>query len=69
MDCGGVGAGPRGAFSARRQPPGRVQNPSNRRENIVLLSNKGRNAYDQAVGILRQVEEELLAALTEEERE
>ena len=47
----------------------RVQNPSNRRENIVLLSKKGRNAYDQAVGLLRQVEEELLAGLAEEERE
>ena len=46
----------------------RVQNPSNRRENIVLLSKKGRNAYDQAVGILREVEKELLVCLTEEER-
>lgn len=47
----------------------RVQNASNRRENIVLLSKKGRNAYEQAVGLLRQVEKEILAPLSDEERE
>jgi DNA-binding MarR family transcriptional regulator len=45
----------------------RVQNPRNRRENIVLLSKKGRNAYDQAVVLLRQVEQELLAPLSGDE--
>ena len=45
----------------------RVQNPRNRRENLVLLSKKGRHAYDQAVLLLRQVEKELLAQLSSEE--
>ncbi len=45
----------------------RVQNPRNRRENIVLLSKKGRTAFDQAVILLRQVEQELLAPLNGEE--
>jgi len=45
----------------------RVQNPRNRRENIVLLSKKGRTAYDQAIVLLREVEQELLAPLTGEQ--
>lgn len=45
----------------------RVQNPRNRRENIVILSKKGRVAFDQAVLLLRQVEQELLAPLSAEE--
>jgi DNA-binding MarR family transcriptional regulator len=45
----------------------RVQNPSNRRENIVLLSKKGLTAYNQAVRLLQQAEEELLAPLSEAE--
>lgn len=46
----------------------RVQNPQNRRENVVLLTKKGRNVYDQALLLVRQAEEELLAPLTQEER-
>lgn len=45
----------------------RVQNPRNRRENIVVLSKKGRNTYDQAVRLLRQAEQELLVSLSGEE--
>jgi DNA-binding MarR family transcriptional regulator len=47
----------------------RVQNPQNRRENRVLLTRKGRNIYDQAVLLMRQAEEKLLAPLSVEERE
>jgi DNA-binding MarR family transcriptional regulator len=47
----------------------RVQNPRNRRENIVLLSKKGRDAYDKALELLRQAEKELLSALTQQECE
>jgi DNA-binding MarR family transcriptional regulator len=47
----------------------RVQNPSNRRENIVLLSKKGINAYNQALHLLEQVEQELLAPLSQTECE
>ena len=45
----------------------RVQNPRNRRENIVLLSKKGRDAYDRAARLLRQAEQELLAPLSDED--
>ena len=45
----------------------RVQNPRNRRENLVLLSKKGRTAYDQAIVLLREVEQELLAPLSVEQ--
>jgi DNA-binding MarR family transcriptional regulator len=45
----------------------RVQNPRNRRENIVLLSKKGRRAYDRAVILLRRAEQELLAPLSSDE--
>jgi DNA-binding MarR family transcriptional regulator len=45
----------------------RVQNPRNRRENLVLLSKKGRTAYDQAIVLLREVEQELLAPLSDEQ--
>jgi DNA-binding MarR family transcriptional regulator len=47
----------------------RVQNPQNRRENVVLLTKKGRHVYDQAVLLVRQAEEELLAPLSVGERE
>jgi DNA-binding MarR family transcriptional regulator len=47
----------------------RVQNPSNRRENIVLLSKKGLNAYNRALHLLEQVEKELLAPLSRTECE
>jgi DNA-binding MarR family transcriptional regulator len=47
----------------------RVQNPQNRRENLVLLTKKGRDAYHQAVLLVRQAEDELLAPLSHEERE
>jgi DNA-binding MarR family transcriptional regulator len=47
----------------------RVQNPRNRRENIVLLSKKGRAAYDGAVVLLRQAEQEILAPLSGQESE
>jgi DNA-binding MarR family transcriptional regulator len=46
----------------------RVQNPRNRRENIVFLSKRGRDAYAKALVLLRQAEQELLSALTEQER-
>lgn len=45
----------------------RVPNPRNRRENIVLLSKRGSNAYDEALLLMRQAEKELLSALTEQE--
>jgi DNA-binding MarR family transcriptional regulator len=45
----------------------RVRNPRNRRENIVLLSEKGRNAYDQAFRLLKQAEQEFLSSLSGEE--
>jgi len=45
----------------------RVQNPRNRRENIVLLSKKGRDVYDRAVRLLRQAEQELMAPLSDED--
>ena len=45
----------------------RVQNPHNRRENIVVLSKKGRAVYDQASQLLRQAEQELMASLSREE--
>jgi DNA-binding MarR family transcriptional regulator len=47
----------------------RVQNPRNRRENIVLLSKKGRVAYDSAVVLLQQAEQEILAPLSGQESE
>jgi DNA-binding MarR family transcriptional regulator len=47
----------------------RLQNPKNRRENVVLLTKEGRQVYDQAVLLVRQAEEELLAPLSVEERE
>jgi len=47
----------------------RVQNPRDRREDIVLLTKRRRKVYDQAVRSLWQVEEELLAPLLVEERE
>ena len=46
----------------------RVQNPRNRRENIVQLSPKGRKAYNRAVRLLRQAEQELLGSLSKEEQ-
>ena len=45
----------------------RVQNPRNRRENLVLLSKKGQTVYDQAAVLLREVEQELLAPLSDEQ--
>ena len=47
----------------------RVQNPQNRRENLVLLTKRGRDVYDQAVLLVREAEEELLAPLSHDERE
>jgi DNA-binding MarR family transcriptional regulator len=47
----------------------RLQNPQNRRENVVLLTKKGRQVYDQAVLLVHQAEEELLAPLSVEERD
>jgi DNA-binding MarR family transcriptional regulator len=47
----------------------RVQNPQNRRENLVLLTKRGRDVYEQAALLVREAEEELLAPLSLEERE
>jgi DNA-binding MarR family transcriptional regulator len=46
-----------------------VQNPQNRRENLVLLTKRGRDVYEQAALLVREAEEELLAPLSAEERE
>lgn len=47
----------------------RVQNARNRRENVVILTTKGRKTYDLAVRLLQEAEEELMATLSAQERD